>query len=256
MIFFKTIHERNSLILTSIILLLVILICSFLGLKYFEPPIQYGFEVSFIKYPSSEKVEIFSNNESVFNKIEKQNISSLKSNLKSDKVISQNDESEILTINKKNKFLENKPENKIQETTEKTVQSFLGNLSKNLKSEEIENKAVIGTNEFKDIYSSTYYTKEIVSLDKKQYGLNGRSLMSSGLFPHECNEEGLVVVKIVVDPNGNVISADPGIKGSTNVDNCLLEPAKKTAMSFKWFPDESAPKKQIGFVVIQFKLSE
>ena len=80
--------------------------------------------------------------------------------------------------------------------------------------------------------------------------------MSSGLFPHECNEEGVVVVKIVVDPNGNVISADPGVKGSTNVDNCLLGPAKKTAMSFKWFPDESAPKKQIGFVVIQFKLSE
>ena len=100
------------------------------------------------------------------------------------------------------------------------------------------------------------YTKKNISGDKNQYGLNGRNLRSSGLVSHECNEEGIVVVKILVDPSGNVISADPGVKGSTNIDNCLLDPAKKTALTFKWFPDKNAPDKQVGFVVIQFRLSE
>jgi hypothetical protein len=36
----------------------------------------------------------------------------------------------------------------------------------------------------------------------------------------------------------------------------LLEPARKTALRHKWFPDGKAPAEQIGFVVIQFKLGE
>jgi hypothetical protein len=35
-----------------------------------------------------------------------------------------------------------------------------------------------------------------------------------------------------------------------------LDPAKKTALLHKWFPDSKAPAEQIGFVVIQFKLGE
>jgi len=65
-----------------------------------------------------------------------------------------------------------------------------------------------------------------------------------------------VVVRIQVNPQGDVFSADPGVKGSTNISPCLLEPAKETALTYKWFPDQNAPKEQVGFVVIQFKLSE
>jgi colicin import membrane protein len=256
MIFFKTTHERKSLILTSIIILLVIFLCSFIGLKYFEPPVEYGVEVSFMDYPSNKKAEVFETNESVSDKIEKQKISSPKSNLKLDKLITQDDDSEMTSIKKNNKSSENKLENKINESTEKTVKSFLSNLSKNKRTEENENILDNETNKFNDIYSSTYYTKKNATEDKNQYGLNGRNLRSSGLVSHKCNEEGIVVVKILVDPSGNVISADPGVKGSTNIDNCLLDPAKKTALTFKWFPDKNAPDKQVGFVVIQFKLSE
>ena len=53
---------------------------------------------------------------------------------------------------------------------------------------------------------------------------------------------------------GNVINAEPGVKGSTNVHPCLLEPAKRTAFLHKWFSDENAPDSQTGFVVVNFKL--
>ena len=65
-----------------------------------------------------------------------------------------------------------------------------------------------------------------------------------------------MVVRITVDQQGNVVNAEPGVKGSTNVHPCLLTPARKTALLHKWFPDANAPSKQVGFVVINFKLSE
>jgi hypothetical protein len=72
----------------------------------------------------------------------------------------------------------------------------------------------------------------------------------------DCNEEGRVVVKITVDRNGKVIDATPGVKGTTNNDPCLLEPARKTAFLHKWNLDSKAPSQQIGFVVVNFKLGE
>jgi len=64
------------------------------------------------------------------------------------------------------------------------------------------------------------------------------------------------VVKIVVDRNGKVISATPGVKGTTNNNPCLLDPAKKTAFMHKWNLDSNAPSQQVGFVVVNFKLGE
>mgnify|MGYP000365260893 CR=1 FL=1 len=59
-----------------------------------------------------------------------------------------------------------------------------------------------------------------------------------------------------VDKNGSVIAAEAGVKGTTNSHPCLLEPAKKTAFMHKWFSDSNAPSKQVGFVVVNFKLGE
>ena len=88
------------------------------------------------------------------------------------------------------------------------------------------------------------------------YGLNGRSLVSKGKVQQECNEEGRVVVRIVVDRNGKVIKATPGVKGSTNTAQCLLDPARKTALLHQWNLDSDAPNQQIGFVVVNFKLGQ
>ena len=105
-------------------------------------------------------------------------------------------------------------------------------------------------------YASSYYSRAGLGGNGTGYGLNGRSLQSNGSVTQECNEEGTVVVRITVDQQGNVVNAEPGVKGSTNVHPCLLTPARKTALLHKWFPDANAPSKQVGFVVINFKLSE
>lgn len=85
------------------------------------------------------------------------------------------------------------------------------------------------------------------------YGLRGRNLTRKGTaYQQDCNEYGRVVVKIEVDKSGKVIRATPGVKGSTNTAPCLLAPAKRSALSYRWNGDSKAPSKQIGFVIVNF----
>ncbi|WP_445384192.1 energy transducer TonB [Robiginitalea sp. IMCC44478] len=107
-----------------------------------------------------------------------------------------------------------------------------------------------------DPYATTYYGSPGSGSGTGGYGLSGRNLASKGKVQQECNQEGRVVVRIVVDRNGKVISASPGVRGTTNNDPCLLEPAKKTAFLHRWNPDSKAPDQQVGFVVVNFKLGE
>lgn len=106
-----------------------------------------------------------------------------------------------------------------------------------------------------DPYAASYYGSNL-GMGTMGYGLSGRSLLSNEVFLQDCNESGTVVVRIVVDKGGRVLEADPGIKGTTNSASCLLAPARRTAMSFRWAPDAKAPDQQIGFVVIHFKLGQ
>jgi outer membrane biosynthesis protein TonB len=105
-------------------------------------------------------------------------------------------------------------------------------------------------------YATTYYGAPGSGSGSSGYGLNGRSLVSQGKESQNCNQEGRVVVRIVVDRTGKVIQATPGVKGTTNADPCLLEPARKTALLHRWNTDGAAPEQQIGFVVVNFKLGQ
>ena len=107
-----------------------------------------------------------------------------------------------------------------------------------------------------DPYASSYYGSPGSGSGTGGYGLMGRSLASRGKEQQNCNEEGRVVVRIVVNRSGEVIDATPGVKGTTNNNPCLLEPARKTAFMHRWNPDPKAPSQQIGFVVVNFKLGE
>lgn len=105
-------------------------------------------------------------------------------------------------------------------------------------------------------YASTYYGSPGSGSGTDGYGLSGRSLMSKDAVRQECNEAGRVVVRIEVDRSGKVINANPGVRGTTNNHPCLLEPARKTAFMHRWNLDSNAPDRQVGFVVVNFKLGQ
>lgn len=88
------------------------------------------------------------------------------------------------------------------------------------------------------------------------YRLGGRKALNKKKIKQDCNESGIVVVKIEVNQSGKVIRATPGMKGTTNRASCLMEPAKKAALATRFNTDNNAPVKQIGTIVYQFRLTE
>ncbi|MDO6472981.1 energy transducer TonB [Maribacter sp. 1_MG-2023] len=147
-----------------------------------------------------------------------------------------------------------------QEAKKKALDAMMGGLNKSdgtaSGSEGDDNKAGDKGQPNGDPYATSYYGSPGSGIGTGGYGLNGRSLVNKGQVQQECNESGRVVVKIIVDRNGKVISAEPGVRGTTNNNPCLLEPAKKTAFMHKWNLDSNAPNQQVGFVVVNFKLGE
>lgn len=147
-----------------------------------------------------------------------------------------------------------------EEAKKKKLDALIGGVGKSdgndSGSEGDDNKSGDKGNPAGNPYATSYYGAPGSGSGTGGYGLNGRSLVSKGKVQQECNEDGRVVVRIVVDKNGKVIKATPGVKGTTNNAPCLLEPARKTAFLHKWNLDAKAPTQQIGFVVVNFKLGQ
>lgn len=108
--------------------------------------------------------------------------------------------------------------------------------------------------------------KETGSVDSKIHG-EGKGLGTKGISfsldgrtskmlpkPEDTSQkEGIVVVEIRVNSNGDVISATPGGKGSTTLDEYLIDVAKKAALKSKFSAKPNAPD-QIGTITYIFVL--
>ncbi|GMN11011.1 hypothetical protein MTsPCn9_26770 [Croceitalea sp. MTPC9] len=147
-----------------------------------------------------------------------------------------------------------------QEAKKKKLDALMGGIGKSdgteSGSEGDDNRAGDKGSPEGNPYATSYYGAPGSENGTGGVGLKSRSLVSSDKVRQKCNEEGKVVVEIVVDRNGKVIKATPGVKGTTNKADCLLEPARKTAFTYKWNLDSNAPAQQIGFVVVNFKLGQ
>lgn len=67
--------------------------------------------------------------------------------------------------------------------------------------------------------------------------LKGRAVINPPKLPSDINEEGKVVVEIIVDSNGNVIEANPNGRGTTTSSALLKSKAKQAAMAVKFNVD-------------------
>lgn len=281
--FLNTPHKKKSAGLTAIFAVLFLSLFFVLGLTYYDPPVSYGMEVNFGTSTkgsgNQQPQELVESKPAVVakNTVEKTQVNTTQPPPKPIKVGDVVTEKEsIVTLPEKETVIkEVQPETKIPEkVTEATPLKKVSKVSeatKNVVSNLLKNKTqqgeviegeggdVIAGDKGKqtgDLYSSSYYNTAGLGGKGKGYGLNGRNLQSNGKVVQECNQEGIVVVRITVNNQGNVVFAEPGVKGSTNTHPCLLEPAKKTALLHKWYSDTKAPLEQVGFVVIQFKLGE
>ena len=282
MIIFDSPHKKKSASITFIVALLLIILFFDLGLTYYDPPIDYGMEINFgntvqnsgnIKEQNHElnNLDVIEEDQSSVKPATKSN-TEINASMKSKSVLTEKKSSVSIpkkeSLKKRNqkkvkegkkieKLTIKKDIPKVSKTTKNKVSNLL-NKNKQVNDNQPNNsQSLVNKNSSnQSAYSSTYYNSSISGSDIKSYGLNGRSLQSKGKVLQECNEQGLVVVRISVNGKGEVVTAEPGVKGTTNTHPCLLNPAKKTAQLHKWFPDNEAPELQFGFVVIQFKLGE
>jgi TonB family protein len=86
------------------------------------------------------------------------------------------------------------------------------------------------------------------------FNLDGRSLLSLPKPEYTNQVEGDVVVEVTVDVNGKVIAANPGYKGSTTLDENLLQLAKKAALNARFDRKADAPAVQKGTITYKFRL--
>ena len=86
------------------------------------------------------------------------------------------------------------------------------------------------------------------------FSLAGRGYLTLPTPKYNSQAEGKVVVEITVDRNGNVVKANPILKGSTVQDDKLFEAAKDAAMKAKFNVKNDAPPYQTGTITYNFRL--
>ncbi|MEE4255519.1 MAG: energy transducer TonB [Bacteroidales bacterium] len=84
------------------------------------------------------------------------------------------------------------------------------------------------------------------------YDLGGRGAKHLPKPAYDSEEQGKVVVEIKVDPNGKVVSAIAGAKGTTISDLRLRRLAEEAALRSVFASDPNAPERQRGTITYNF----
>ena len=292
MAFLETEHKRKSAVLTTLVMAFILFLIFTLGLKYFDPPLEYGIAINFGTsdvgsgdVQPTEPLKSSSSQEEVIEENEIEEVQEVQPEAQptaapTEKVLTQDSE-ESIRIKKveeakrkaeeaeKQKKLETErierarvaavEKKKAEEAAKrKKLDEMMGGLNNSSGTatggEGNDNQAGDKGNPNGDPNASGYYGNGGDG-SGGNYRLGNRKAVSKPTPTYDCEEEGKVVVSISVDKSGKVISAQPGIKGTTNSASCLLTRAKEAALKTRFNSDSNAPTKQVGSIIYNFSLS-
>ena len=265
-------YKRKSMTITVIINVLLILLLLFAGLTYLDPPPENGIAVNFGTMDTGtgtiqprEKVA------TAPKQTKTSPTEQTKSERKEEVVTQDNTDAPVVKketkktktttqIKKEKKPLkeEKQPDPKPDKSTTDALNSLLNGPKNDGTAKGGEGTDKTGGDKGDpngDPNAKSYYRTGKGLDGDGNYLLGGRKALNKKKYVQDCNEAGTVVVSIEVDRNGKVISATPGVRGTTNNSKCLLEPAKRAALATKFNKDPNAPAKQIGKIIYRFSLS-
>lgn len=280
----NTSYKRKSASITFVILCLLVLALFFVGMKYLDPPEEYGIAVNFgtseVGSGNIQPTKLLKTAEKPVKEqsefLEKEVVETKKSEVTSaadENVITQNTEDAIaikkkkeaqriadeLAIKEKAKQAEAAKKKAEELEKRKKLDALIGGINntngKETNGEGNDNEPGDKGKLTGDPNATGYYGNGGGNGDGN-YQLGNRKPLNRPKPNYICNEEGLVVVNIEVDTQGKVIKAVAGVKGSTNTAICLLSQAKEAALNTRWQPDANAPSKQIGTIKYRFSLSQ
>ncbi len=292
----ETKHQKKSFTITTILYAILILLLLFLGLKYFDPPKEKGILVNFgstdlgqgntqpvtpVKTAPQQNIPEPTPQPETQPTTSEVNEEVATQETEEAPVVKQEEEEKKVEPEKEQPKEEPKEEAPIEETKpveeepvkqpepkpdpkpDKAVTDAMDNLLNGPQNDgESENgEGDDNTDGDKgdpdgDPNAKSYYGTGKGLDGDGNYRLGGRKALNKTKYTQECNESGIVVVKIEVDKNGNVTNAVAGVRGTTNSAICLLNPAKRAALDTKFNKDSKAPTKQVGFITYEFKLSD
>lgn len=291
--YFKTIHQRNSARITTLIVLILLLLLFVVGPPYMDPPLEYGVAVNFgtsdvgsgdvqpLEPIRSEPNPTVENTTSESVQTEESQPAATPADKVAEQVMTADNEEAIAIKNQKkaaeikakqeadqkaeaDRVIKEKQaavEKKRQEEAEKkkNLDALIGGVKssdgKAQGGEGNDNKPGDKGQRDGDPYAASYFGTPGAGSGGSNYGLKGRGRPTNSKVLPDCNEEGRVVVEIHVNRDGKVIKAIAGGQGTTGV-SCLFSAAEKTAMTYKWPSDPKAPVNQVGYVIIDFSLTQ
>ncbi|WP_196889177.1 energy transducer TonB [Aureivirga sp. CE67] len=268
----KTKHEKKSAVLTVLVMLLLLIVVFLGGMKYKDPPDEYGVAINFgtSDVGSGNKFT----NETV-KTAPKQTVKApskpVASKTVEDDVLASDNAEDVPTITKskdpvKNTTPEKDAPTKDAETPKEEVEQKPDDKTTNLLDNLFNGEKSDGTTsegdgdddqpgnkgkENGDVSSGGY--KGGANGGGGNYLLSGRKVLKTPKNKPDCTETGTVVIRIEVDASGNVIKADFQVEGSDNSSKCLIEPAIKAAKATKFNEDSLGRNRQVGKIIYQFR---
>ncbi|MBE9488686.1 MAG: energy transducer TonB [Bacteroidetes bacterium] len=298
MSYLDTKHKKKSATLTAIIAIVILLLIFNFGMRYFDPPKEYGIAVNFgttdfgsgnvqpTEALKPAKQELQSEEEVVEDEIVEEQVETSSATSETSEDIITQDNEEAIAI-KKQEEAKRKEEDKKQKAIDRKAEIERQKIVAEKKRIEKEKQQKAAKRKQLDALMGGFSDgngnatggegddnqpgdKGKITGDPNasgyygnggggsggNYRLGNRKALAKPKPTYDCNEEGKVFVSISVDKSGRVISAQPGVKGTTNSASCLLKRAKEAALKTKFNADNKAPSKQIGTIIYNFSLSE
>lgn len=257
--------------ITVILHVIILILLFFFGLTYLDPPPENGIAVNFgtTDYGKGD-IQPSELVKTAPKQASPEPIPETKNEVKEEVVTQDNEEAPVIKKeDKKEEVVETPKEEprkvipkKVEPKPDKSTTDALSSLINGPKnngttggSEGDDDKAGDKGDPEGDLNAKSYYGNGIGLDGDGNYRLGGRKALNKAKEIQKCNEAGRVVVSIEVDRSGKVISARPGVRGTTNNTRCLLDPAKKSALATRFNSDADAPAKQIGKIIYNFTLS-
>lgn len=275
----NTKHKRKSAVITAFILMLLIVGILNFGMQYLDPPEEYGLAINFgnsevgsgepvVKSKKITPKEVEKKEEVVAKVVEE--VKETPKEIIKEKIITDETSKEVAVVEKvkevkkepikkvvKKEIVKEKPTPKPFKENQDALNKLLNGNSSDGKPKGEGDDVIEGIKgkEKGNPKANKYYGNAGTG-SGGNYNLSGREALLKPKKQPDCPEEGIVVVSIMVDKSGKVVSANPGVKGSTNTAPCLLKPAKEAALNTQWNSDDDAPKIQTGTIIYKFSLSK
>jgi protein TonB len=271
----NTTHKRKSAAITALILLLLILGILNFGMQYLDPPEEYGLTINFGDANVGSGAPVLKSKKTAPKEVAKTatvaaKVKEVPKETIKEEIITKDTSEKVPVVEK----VKEKKATPVKEVVEKLIPKEIPKLQPSKENQDALNKLLSGKasegepkGEGDDLAEGVKGKKEGDLISSKYYGntgsgpegnynLAGRKALSTPKEQPDCQEDGIVVVRITVAKNGKVMSAVPGVKGTTNTAACLLKPAKEAALKTTWNADAAAPEIQTGTIIYNFSLTK